>query len=59
MRNIVYMQAEEFLSVHKVKNWGRWASSIAPSGRSSLMKYLIMKNIGNMLGYYHPYQSGA
>jgi hypothetical protein len=36
----MYMQREEVLSTHEVKYTGRWDSSIAPSVRSSLMKYL-------------------
>jgi hypothetical protein len=55
----VYMQRREFLSIHEVKYGGRWGFSIVPSGRNSLMKYLIKKDIGNMLCYHHPHQSGA
>jgi hypothetical protein len=41
------------------QNTGRWGSSIIPSGRSSLMKYLNKKSNGNMLYYYHPLDSKA
>jgi hypothetical protein len=37
---MVYIQRGEVLSTHEVKYTGSWAFSIAPSGRSSLMKYL-------------------
>jgi hypothetical protein len=53
------MQRGEFLSIHEVKYRGRWGSSIAPSGRSSLMKYMIKKDIENMLWYDHTHQSGT
>jgi hypothetical protein len=48
------MQRREVLSTHEVKYTGRWGSSIAPSGRSSFMKYLNKISNGNILYYCHP-----
>jgi hypothetical protein len=48
------MQRGEVLSTHEVKYMGRWDSTIAPSGRSSLMKYLNKTSKGKMLYYCCP-----
>jgi hypothetical protein len=32
------------VSVQELKYWGRWVSSMAPSGRSSFLKYLMKED---------------
>jgi hypothetical protein len=56
---MVYIQRGEVLSTHEVKYTGSWAFSIAPSGRSSLMKYLKLTNNKNMSYSSHAYDSGG
>jgi hypothetical protein len=49
------MQRGEVLFTYKDKYTGRWGSSIAPSGRSSLIKYLNKTSKGKMLYYCYPH----
>jgi hypothetical protein len=51
------MQRREVLSTYEVKYTGSWAFFIAPSRRSSFMKYLNMTSNGNMLYYSYPHDS--
>jgi hypothetical protein len=56
---MVYIQRGEVLSTHEVKYMGSWAFSIAPSGRSSLMKYLKSTINKNMSYSSHAHDSGG
>jgi hypothetical protein len=56
---MVYIQRGELLSTHEVKYTGSWAFSIAPSARSSLMKYLKSASSGKMLYSSYAFDSGG
>jgi hypothetical protein len=56
---MVYIQRGEVLSTHEVKYTGSWAFSIAPSGRSSLMKYLKSTINKNMSYSSHAHDLGG
>jgi hypothetical protein len=56
---MVYIQKREVLPTHEVKYTRSWAFSIAPSGRSSLMKYLKSTINKNMSYSSHAHDSGG
>jgi hypothetical protein len=56
---MVYIQRGEVLSTHEVKYMGSWAFFIAPSGRSSLMKYLKSVSRRNVSYSNHAHELGG
>jgi hypothetical protein len=56
---MVYIQRGEVLSTHDVKYTGSWAVPIAPSARSSLVKYLKLASSGKVLYFSLAHNSGS